>query len=138
MNSIVLTTVDGMEPGDAVAIARRLCKPGSEFQREVAAVLSGDGSSSTPIALWNRDGAVIAWACSHIWDGEQTLEMFCDERHRREGKASALAAVLAGSGTLDKSKPLAVFSVETCAIAARLGFSLVRRYVRNGAEWVRV
>lgn len=137
MNNITLTTVDGLEPGDAVAIARRLTKQGSEFQIEVVQVLGGESSSSTPVALWSHDGAVVSWACSHIWKGKQTLEMFTDERHRGTGKASTLASMLAAAGVIDREQPVAVFSETTAVIATRLGLQ-PQRYERQGSEWVLV
>lgn len=138
MNTILLTTVDGLEPGDAVAIVRRLTKPGSEFQIEVSEVIEGNGSSATPIAVWHRDGALVAWSASHWWQGQQTLEQYTDQLHRRTGKASTLASLLVSTGVLNKSEPLAVFSEHTQAIAARLGFGIVRRYERRDGEWMRV
>ena len=135
MNQLLITTVDGLEPADAVAVARRLTKPGSEFQLEVLRVLSGELSSATPIALWNRDGALIGWACSHVWREQQTLEMFVDERHRGRGVASTLASMLAAAGEIDATEPIAVFSETTQRIAERLGMKAVR-YARSGTDWV--
>jgi hypothetical protein len=137
MNDIVLTTVDGLEPRDAVGIVWRLTKPESEWQLEVLSCLRGEGSSSTPVAVWRKDGCLIGWACSHVWRDQQTLEMFVDERHRREGKAFTLASMLASSGVIDRTKPVAVFSEPTAAIARRLGLTPVV-YERRGGDWVAV
>jgi hypothetical protein len=96
MPSIILTTVDGMEPQDALAICYRLTKPGANSTSKCGAILDGNGSSDTPIALWHEDGALLGWACSHVWNNHQTLEMFTGERHRGRGIATALSAFLPG------------------------------------------
>lgn len=138
MNQITLTTVDGLDPRDMLAIRSRLTKPGSEFQLEVATVLEGEGSSCTPLAVWHRDGAMLGWACSHVWRGMQTLEQFVDERHRRSGIGTALASMLVGAGVVNASKVLAVFSPTTADIARRLRVSEVVLFQRNGNEWLEV
>lgn len=135
MATIILTTVDGLEPQDANAIVRRLTKAGSEFQMEVSLVLSGEGSSDTPIALWHEDGAVLAWACSHRWQNHQTLEMFTGERHRNRGIASALSAMLIAGGVISPGEELAVFSPVTSGIARRLGCDDVSLYERRDGSW---
>ena len=134
MNVLALTTVDGLAGQDAVALVRRLTRKGSEFQAEVGHALEGTGSSCTPVALWHADGAVVAWACSHVWEGKQTLEMFTDERHRNTGKGTALAAFLIGNGVLSRDEPVAVFSPEAQAIAAKLGL-VTLRYERHDGGW---
>jgi predicted GNAT family acetyltransferase len=136
MNQLTITTVDGLDPPDLVAIARRLCRQGSDFQREVIGVMNGEASSSTPIALWHRDGCLVGWAATHLWNGMNTLEMFTDERHRDAGIASALSAALVAAGVLNRGQVLAVFSESTEMIARRLTFSEVHRYRREGSEWV--
>jgi hypothetical protein len=68
----------------------------------------------------------------------QTLEQFVEERYRNSGKATALTAVLLGSGVIDLRKPLAVFSPSTADIARRLGFAEVVLFQRNGSEWAEV
>lgn len=138
MRSILLTTVDGLDPQDANAILRRLTKPGSDFQREVSLVISGEGSSDTPIALWHEDGAVVGWACSHHWQGLQTLEMFVGERHRGRGIATALSAALAAAGVIDTAQRVAVFSPVTADIARRLGCVDVDSWESRDGAWVRV
>lgn len=138
MNQITLTTVDGLDPRDMLAIRSRLTKPGSDFQLEVACVLEGDGSSCTPIAVWHRDGSMLGWACSHVWRQMQTLEQYVDERYRRSGIGTALASMLVGSGVIDAKKSLAVFSPTTADIARRLGVAEVVLFQRNGSEWAEV
>lgn len=138
MNQITLTTVDGLDPRDMLAIRSRLTKPGSEFQLEVAAVLEGEGSSCTPLAVWHRDGAMLGWACSHVWRQMQTLEQFVDERHRRAGVGTALASMLVGAGVVNAGKVLAVFSPTTADIARRLGVTEVVLFQRSGADWAEV
>lgn len=135
MASIILTTVDGLEPHDANAIYRRLTKSGSDFQVEVAQVLAGESSSYTPLALWHEDGAVLGWACSHIWQNAQTLEMFTGERHRGRGIATALSASLIAAGLIDSAEQVAVFSPVTADIARRLGCVDVSLYERHDGVW---
>lgn len=135
MASIIITTVDGMEPPDANAICRRLTKSGSEFQVEVAQVLAGESSSDTPLALWHEDGAVLGWACSHVWQDIQTLEMFTGDRHRGRGIATALSASLMAADVIDSAEQLAVFSPTTADIARRLGCVDVSLYERHDGVW---
>lgn len=138
MNQITLTTVDGLDPRDMLAIRSRLTKPSSEFQLEVATVLEGDSSSCTPLAVWHADGAMIAWACSHVWRGMQTLEQYVEERYRNTGKATALTAFVLSAGVIDAGKPLAVFSPFTADIARKLGVADVVLFERRGEDWVEV
>jgi hypothetical protein len=138
MNQVTLTTIDGLDPRDMLAIRSRLTKPSSEFQVEVATVLEGEGSSCTPIAVWHCDGAMVGWACSHVWRAMQTLEQFVEDRYRNSGKATALTAVLLGAGVIDLRKPLAVFSPATADIARKLGCAEVVLFQRNGSEWSEV
>jgi hypothetical protein len=138
MNQITLTTIDGLDPRDMVAIRSRLTKQGSEFQLEVAQVLEGEGSSCTPVAVWHADGAMIAWACSHVWRGMQTLEQYVEERYRNTGKATTLTSFLLSVGVLIADKPLAVFSPFTAGIARKRGFTDVVLFERRGADWAEV
>ena len=138
MNQVTLATIDGLDRLDLLAIRSRLTKPGSEFQIEVATVLDGAGSSCTPIAVWHCDGAMVGWACSHIWRAMQTLEQFVEQRYRNTGKGTALTAVLAGAGVIDIRKPLAVFSPATADIARKLGCAEVVLFQRAGSEWAEV
>ena len=138
MNQITLATIDGLEPRDMVAITTRLTKSESEFQQEVAAVLVGEGSSCTPIAVWHADGSMVGWACSHVWRGMQTLEQFVEERYRQTGKATTLTSFLLSAGVIASGKPLAVFSPFTADIARKLGFADVVLFEQRGSEWVEV
>ena len=138
MNVLTLATVDGLDPRDMVAIIHRLTNKGSEFHLEVKAVLEGNGSSSTPIAVWHCDGALVGWSCSHVWRERQTLEQYVDERHRKSGKGTALSAVLTASGTIDVTKPLAVFSPVTALIARKLGALMVEEYDLVNDEWTKI
>lgn len=138
MNQVTLTTIDGLDPRDMLAIRSRLTKPGSEFQIEVATVLEGDASSCTPVAVWHSDGAMLAWACSHVWRGMQTLEQYVEERYRNMGKATALTAFLLSCGVISADKPLAVFSPFTADIARKLGCVEVVLFERRGEEWAEV
>jgi hypothetical protein len=121
-----------------VAITTRLTKPDSEFQGEVAGVLVGEGSSCTPVAVWHADGAMLAWACSHVWRGMQTLEQYVEERYRQTGKATALTSFLLSAGVIHTGKPLAVFSPHTADIARKLGVADVVLFERRGSEWAEV
>ena len=136
MNTISLTSVDGLAPRDALAIIHRLTRDGSEFQAEVASMLEGVSSSSTPLAIWELDGACIGWAASHIWRDMQTLELFVDPRHRGHGRGSILAGVLVSSGRIDKGRKLAVFSASTASIAERLGCRLIIEHSQKGNDWL--
>jgi hypothetical protein len=136
MNQVTLTTIDGLEPRDMLAIRSRLTKPDSEFQAEVSAALEGEASSCTPVAVWHSDGAMVAWACSHVWRGMQTLEQYVEERYRNTGKATTLASFLMSCGVIDAAKPLAVFSPATAGIASKLGCADVVLFERRGSEWV--
>lgn len=138
MNQVTLTTIDGLDPRDMLAIRSRLTKPGSEFQLEVATVLEGEASSCTPVAVWHSDGAMLAWACSHVWRGVQTLEQFVEERYRNTGKATALTSFLLSCGVISADKPLAVFSPFTADIARKLGCVEVVLFERRGSEWAEV
>ena len=138
MNQVTLATIDGLDPRDMIAIRSRLSRPGSEFQLEVTTVLEGAGSSCTPIAVWHCDGAMVGWACSHVWRSMQTLEQFVEERYRNTGKGTALTAVLAGAGVIDIRKPLAVFSPATADIGRKLGCAEVVLFQRSGSEWAEV
>jgi len=138
VNQITLTTVDGLDPRDMIAIRSRLTKQGSEFQLEVATVLEGEGSSCTPVAVWHCDGAMVAWACSHVWRGMQTLEQYVEERYRQTGKATTLTSFLLSCGVIDAGKPLAVFSPTTADIARKLGCADVVLFERRGSEWAEV
>lgn len=138
MNQVTLATIDGLDRLDLIAIRSRLTKPASEFQIEVATVLEGFGSSCTPIAVWHLDGAMVGWACSHLWRSMPTLEQYVEERYRNTGKATALTAVLLGAGVIDIDKPLAVFSPATAGIARKLGCVEVVLFQRSGSEWAEV
>lgn len=135
MNISVLA-LDGLEPRDLLAIRSRLTRHGSEFSAEVADVFAGEASSITPIAVCHVDAGLVGWACSHHWQDMQTLEQWVDERHRRRGIATALSAALMAHGSIDRADPLAVFSESTESIAKRIGCKDVRRYRREGDEWV--
>lgn len=136
MNTITVATLDVLDPGDLLAIRSRLTRPQSEFQIEVSRVMAGDISSITPVALWHVDGALVAWACSHVWKDFQTLEQFTDPQFRRRGIATGLSAALVGAGVLDIRQPVAVFSATTEAVARRLWAVEVVRFERVGSEWV--
>jgi hypothetical protein len=135
---INVVSVDGLEPRDLFAIRSRLTKPDSEFNREVSGVLEGESSSCTPIAVCHIDGALVGWACSHVWRDTTTLEMFVDPRHRASCMALALSAALVIHGTIDRNKSVAVFAPATAAIARKLGVLNVVEYERSGTDWVKV
>ena len=138
MNQVTLTTIDGLDPRDMLAIRSRLTKPGSEFQAEVSAALEGEASSCTPVAVWHADGSMLAWACSHVWRGMQTLEQYVEERYRNTGKATSLTSFLLSCGVISADKPLAVFSPFTADIARKLGCVEVVLFERRGADWAEV
>ena len=133
---ISILALDGVHPRDLLAIKLRMTHEDSEWQQEVTAVLEGQASNITPVALCHRDDGLVGWACSHVWRGMQTLEQWVDDRHRRCGVATALSAALVAHGTLDRRGTIAVFSEHTEGIARRLGFADVHRYMHDGADWV--
>jgi GNAT superfamily N-acetyltransferase len=134
--NISVLALDGLEPRDLLAIRSRMTHADSEWQAEATAVLHGEASNITPVALCHIDAGLVGWACSHIWREMQTLEQWVDDRHRRHGIATALSAALMAHGSIDRADPLAVFSESTEAIAKRLGCKDVRRYWHDGTEWV--
>lgn len=136
--NIAVVALDAVEPRDLLAIRSRMTHAGSEWQSEATAVLNGDASNITPVALCHVDGGLVGWSCSHVWREMQTLEQWVDERWRGRGIASALSSALIAHETLDRSKPLAVFSERTQGIARRLGFNDVRHYHHDGTDWVPV
>jgi hypothetical protein len=135
---INVVSVDGLEPRDLFAIRSRLTHPNSEFHQEVSGVLDGESSSCTPIAVCHIDGALVGWACSHVWRDMTTLEMFVDPRYRVSCVALALSASLVIHGTIDRNKTLAVFAPATAAIARKLGVLNVVEYQLSGTDWVKV
>jgi hypothetical protein len=136
--NIAVLALDSVDPRDLLAIRCRMTRADSEWQAEVSDVLRGEASSITPVALCHKDGGLVGWSCSHVWRDMQTLEQWVDEKWRCRGIASALSSALIAHGTLDRGKPIAVFSEPTHTIAVRLGFDDVRHYRRDGADWVQV
>lgn len=135
MKKITLTTVGELARGDLLAIVVKLTRPGSEFQAECNSVRNG-GSSATPIALWHDAGRLRGWCCSHVWQNQQTLEMFVEPAGRQSGIASALAAVMVAAGVIDPRETLVVFSPVTARIANRIGCAEVLAYQLQKNVWV--
>ena len=135
---ISIVALDALDQRDLWAIRTRLTRPGSEFQAEVAAVLDGERSSCTPVAVCHLDGGLIGWACSHVWRETQTLEQYVDEQYRRSGIALALSAALVARGTIDRNRPVSVFSPATSVIVRKIGALIVHEYERQGSEWARL
>lgn len=134
MKKVKLCAVSELRPADLIQIVDRLTRPASEFQSECAAALNGH-YSATPIAVWLNSGTAHGWACSHVWNGQQTLEMFVDPARRGAGIASALSSFLIAAAVIDPEKTLAVFSPVTARIANRLGCVEVLQYARAGDGW---
>lgn len=134
MRKVTVTTVGELARGDLLAIVTQLTRPGSEFQSECNSVRNG-GSSATPIALWHDAGRLRGWVCSHVWQNQQTLEMFVAPDARGCGIASALALCLLVAGATNAQKTLAVFSPTTARIANRLGFVDVLQYSFMDNQW---
>lgn len=132
---ISIVALDALEPRDLWAIRTRLTKPGSEFNAEVAAVLEGEASSGTQIAVAHLNGGLVGWACSHLWLDQQTLEQYVDEQHRRRGIAMALSSAAVAHGMVNRERPVAVFSPATQSIARKLWHADVVLYERRGNEW---
>ena len=128
----ITTTVRKLNPLDAKVIVEFLTKQGSEFQREVLA-----RETETPIALV-RDGSwrIVSWAATHNWRQLQTLEVFPEPKRRRKGFSRVAASMLVANGSLDASKPLAVFASSCVPLAKSLGFEDVRLFLFSDGDWV--
>ena len=114
-----------IEIEDAEYIARALCRPGSEMQRELI-----DSKTDTPMVVV-YDPEPIGWVASHLWRGLQTLEGYVDPEWRRKGLARIGSLTLIANGYLDRTQAIAVFSPECVALASSLGFADVRQFRRN-------
>jgi GNAT superfamily N-acetyltransferase len=114
-----------IEPEDAEYLARALCNPGSEMQREFI-----DAKTDTPMVV-AYDPEPIAWVATHLWRGLQTLEGYVDPDWRRKGLARIGALTLISTGYLDRTMAIAVFSDECVALTRSLGFKDVRQFRRN-------
>jgi hypothetical protein len=125
----ITTTVGALSDLDARAISASLTRAGSSFQ---VAVMNRDGTR-TPIVLI-RDGAtrVVSWAASRRIHGIPTLEGFTLAERRRQGLFAAAVTLLVAGGHLDRSSPVAVFTVESMACAVDLKFTDVRLYHDTG------
>ena len=132
---ISIVALDALEPRDLWAIRTRLTKPGSDFNAEVSAVLEGEASSGTPIAVAHLNGGLVGWACSHLWLDQQTLEQYVDEQYRRRGIAMAISSAAVAHGMVNRERPVAVFSPATQSIARKLWHADVVLYERRGNEW---
>lgn len=126
------TTVATLGNLDADLIVSALTKSGSEFQKEVV-----ERKTKTPIAIV-RDGGcrIVAWAATHEWKGFQTIEGFTAESHRRRGIATAAAALLVANGSIDTTRPVAIFSPHCIEIALSVGCRDVHLFERHGDEWI--
>ena len=134
MKKITLTTVGELARGDLLAIVSQLTWPGSEFQSECNSVRNG-GSSATPIALWHDAGRLRGWVCSHVWQNQQTLEMFVAPEARGCGIASALSKCLVAAEIINPKKTVAVFALTTAKIANRIGCVDVLEYAHIQNQW---
>ena len=114
-----------IELEDAEYIARALCNPGSEMQRELI-----NSTTDTPMVVV-YDPEPIGWVATHLWRGLQTLEGYVDPEWRRKGLARIAALTLLATGYLDRTKAIAVFSSECVTLAKSLGFQDVRQFRRN-------
>jgi GNAT superfamily N-acetyltransferase len=114
-----------IEPEDAEYIARALCNPGSEMQRELI-----DAKTDTPMVV-AYDPEPIGWVATHLWRGLQTLEGYVDPDWRRKGLARIGALTLITTGYLDRRQAIAVFSDECVTLARSIGFKDVRQFRRN-------
>lgn len=127
------TTVGALTPYEAWQIVSSLTKPNSEFQQEVQ---KGD-SSDTPIALvFDRSWKIIAWAATHQWKGQQTLEGFTLPAMRNRGVMRLAASMLVADGSIDVHSSVAVFSPACISIASSVGCRRVRFYELRDGQWV--
>lgn len=126
------TVVGSLFPSEAWEIVSCLTRTGSEFQQEVER-----RDTSTPVSLvLDETGTVIAWAATHEWRGQQTLEGFTRPGFRQRGLMRLAAAMLVADGLLDTSRPVAVFSPACVSIATAVGLRRVRLYERRGEDWI--
>jgi hypothetical protein len=127
------TTVGSLTPYEAWEIVSSLTKPNSEFQREVR----DSEKSGTPIALvFDGSWKIIAWAATHNWQGQQTLEGFTHPSHRSRGLMRMAASMLVADGAIDTLLPLAVFSPACISVANSIGCRRVRLYELRDGRWV--
>jgi hypothetical protein len=120
-----------IEPEDASYMARNLCRPGSEMQRELLAA-----DADTPMVVAYAPDP-IGWVATHQWRSLQTIEAFVAPEFRRRGFARIGALTLLATSYLDKSQAVAVFSPECVALARSLGFRDVRHFRRDRyGDWV--
>ena len=127
------TTVGSLTPYEAWEIVSTLTNPDSEFQREVR----DSEKSETPIAIvFDGSWKIVAWAASHKWQGQQTLEGFTRPSHRSRGLMRMAASMLVADGIIDTFLPVAVFSPACIAVASSIGCRRVRLYEQRDGRWV--
>jgi len=110
--------------------AASLCWAGSEMQSEFCRQ-----ESLTQIAIVTHGTVPVAWAASHVWRDLQTLEGFTHPKFRRQGLHRFAATGLLAARVIDPSRPVAVFSGPSVALARSLGFYAVRLFRREGDDW---
>lgn len=127
------TVVAKLTQHEADAIASRLTNPGSEFQHEVR----NRNGSLTPVAIvFDRSQAIVSWAATHTWRGQQTLEGFTSPESRNRGCARVAAAMLIADGHVDTSRPVAVFAPSFVFLARSLGCTKISLFERRGDDWI--
>jgi len=114
-------------------IADHLTRPGSDFQR---AILAGGGSLTGTIAICFRQGEIVGWARTEIWDGLPTLEAFVSPPYRRRGVATLCAAGLRTEGVFRDYEFVAVFRTTMALLASRLGLRYAAFDRAPDGSWV--
>jgi GNAT superfamily N-acetyltransferase len=126
-----------LRPVERAKIADRLCRPGSDFAKDL---WSGSYVGGL-IAICLDRGEIIGWARTQPWTDSRkathdTLEAFVAESHRGRGIASYAASGLAASYLREHSLcAVAVFRPSMLLVASRAGLHPTL-YDRGDHGWV--
>lgn len=132
-----VTMPSRLRPCEQKRIADSLCRPGSDFQKDL---LSGAYVAGM-IALCLDRGEIIGWARTQPWTDRRgvtrdTLEAFVDAKYRGRGIASYAAMGLASSYLIERTPgSVAVFRPALLMVASRAGLHPTL-YYRGDGGWV--
>ena len=130
-----ITDLHRAADSDREFLRSHLTKPGSDFQRKLAA-----GQLDGTIAIVREHGEIIGWARSESWqDGHRewdTLEAFVARDHRHRGIASFAAAGLR-STVLPGPGEVAVFHPHMLLVARRAALRPTL-FQQEARVWLRV
>jgi hypothetical protein len=91
----------------------------------------------TPIVIDSEESRkIIAWAATHEWRSQQTIEGFTLPEWRCRGVMRVAVSMLVADGKIDPSRPVAVFSPACISVAASVGCRKVRLYELRDGQWV--